>query len=344
MRINNIKPCSYNTSQNSRTNPNFGMNLRSKSTVSKAILSTSAGWSLAEAGSIFMDSFFINSTACVLAISAFALSCYIKFLKEKPLQLAPKIDFQKAETIEEAESFAKHNFKIKKYKVDDLEVANWVNEGLTVLSNKCKGQVYMPSMIAYGEKSNKAYASYDRLMDRLNIYKFNTQVIEQKLEKIISDLRFQELKLLPLGNGYNKFLNDSMNWKSLSKIEKQNLWISIGNIIDICSQASEKQEAITISDDISKVSAFGHVYSKSFDLLFHEMGHIFDFKSLRGLNSKNESNFEKAKGNLVIPDYAKSSRGEFLAEIFAGIISGDKFPDKIMALFTKLCNFKLPKD
>ena len=48
---------------------------------------------------------------------------------------------KKAETIEEARAFAQEKLGIKKFKINDLEYANWVNEGLTNISNRFKGNV-----------------------------------------------------------------------------------------------------------------------------------------------------------------------------------------------------------
>ena len=47
---------------------------------------------------------------------------------------------------------------------------------------------------------------------------------------------------------------------------------------------------------------------------------------------------------MVMPSYAKTNQKEFIAEIFAGILEGNKYPAKIMNLFHKLCNIELPEN
>ena|GEM_PF-6990553 len=60
--------------------------------------------------------------------------------------------FKAAKTIEEAELFAKNEFNVEKFKVDDLEVANWINEGLFNVKKYSKGKSVMPKEIYYVDK------------------------------------------------------------------------------------------------------------------------------------------------------------------------------------------------
>ena len=64
-------------------------------------------------------------------------------------KLEENIEFKKAETIEEAKKFAEEKLGIKKFKINDLEYANWINEGLTNISNRFKGEVYFPQKIKF---------------------------------------------------------------------------------------------------------------------------------------------------------------------------------------------------
>lgn len=79
----------------------------------------------------------------------------------KATQLAEHIDFKPAQTIEEAIQFGKDNLKIKKYKgftENDLEVLNFINEGLTNVSNKLKGTIRLPKTIKYKDIKDSTLA------------------------------------------------------------------------------------------------------------------------------------------------------------------------------------------
>lgn len=72
-------------------------------------------------------------------------------------KLAEHIDFKKAETIEEAINFGKKNLGIKKYigfQSNDVELLNWINEGLVNVSNKMKGKAKMPKGVGCYGKCN----------------------------------------------------------------------------------------------------------------------------------------------------------------------------------------------
>ena len=55
--------------------------------------------------------------------------------------------------MEEAAEFAKKNLGIQNFNLgDDIEMANWVNEGLTNISNRFKGKANMPKNVIFDEK------------------------------------------------------------------------------------------------------------------------------------------------------------------------------------------------
>jgi len=81
-------------------------------------------------------------------IIAAAILCKGKTLQ--PANFAEHIDYVKANTMEEAIEFAKKHFGIKKFDLgDDLEMANWVNQGLTNINNRFKGKANMPENIVW---------------------------------------------------------------------------------------------------------------------------------------------------------------------------------------------------
>ena len=83
----------------------------------------------------------------ILAISIGVLvKKRLDYSKLKPL--AEFIEFKPAQTMDEAVEFAKKNFGIEKFDFkDDLELANWANEGLTNINNKAKGKIHMPKSL-----------------------------------------------------------------------------------------------------------------------------------------------------------------------------------------------------
>ena len=113
-----------------------------------------------------------------LALATFGLDILKKSAKitEKPLQLEKNIEFKKAETIEEAVNFAKTNFKIKKFKVEDLELANWINEGLCNINNRFQGEVYMPSKIVAKKQKEGINGSFNSISDTLKINTLGIQM------------------------------------------------------------------------------------------------------------------------------------------------------------------------
>lgn len=328
MQVNNINPYNYNTE--------FKGKVVTKQNMTRAIVTSGITGTAGNFSALMLDSLpMLAVGACATAIF-FLLNCLKPFIKEKPLELNPKIEFKKAESIEEAEEYAKQNFKIETFKVNDLDVANWINEGLTVLNNKLDGKVYMPKKIIYGDAKGKADAFYHRFTDTLFIKTFD----DKKLS-LLNDLSEVDLTTVPLGNRFKKFCEDYQNMNNLSKIEKRNLLYSVSNSIDVLLKLSKKPEAADNLSELTANNAFGHVYTGKFSILFHEMGHVFENKS-RTFNPLREVQFVKGRKNIIMPDYALSKNKEFVAEIFAGMLEGDKYPKNITDLFKKLCNIRIP--
>ena len=70
-------------------------------------------------------------------------------------QLAEHIEFTKAETIKDAIAFGKKHLGIEKYSNfsdNDLNVINWINEGLVSACNKMRGKLKMPKLIHIGDE------------------------------------------------------------------------------------------------------------------------------------------------------------------------------------------------
>lgn len=128
-------------------------------------------------------------------------------------QLAEHIDFTPAKTMEEAKEFAKQHLKIKKFDTaNDLDLANWVNEGLVNINNKYKGKGHIPKevMPVPDELKDKyktvsaamrAGAGKGFYMDStliVNVDYFNNA--HKSIDKMLKDFRF---KATPRKDGGN---------------------------------------------------------------------------------------------------------------------------------------------
>lgn len=137
-----------------------------------------------------------------MAFGLFAYKRNLKVLKKLydeniVLQNLPeKIDFKEAKTVEEAVKFTKDVLKVKD--VDEgftLDALNFVNKGLTEVSNANKGKVFMPRKIWFEEMAAKeehfiAYVNSDiksPYFGHLSINKkyFNDEVMSKKLNELL---------------------------------------------------------------------------------------------------------------------------------------------------------------
>ena len=286
---------------------------------------------------VFIASFSISGLLAKLAIN-----CH-----KKPVQLEPKIEYKESKSLEEAKAFAKKNFKIKKFKVDDLSVANYVNEGLTILSNKYKGDVYMPRKITYKRCDNDDVGGeYSHVNDCLELNKISQDYLDKQLElrsKYVYDPFF---KNYPIITNFKELENILNNKDKLSPVGKWSISNDIAKMFGIVKTTNKTSIALNEMVNDSEKDLFGPVYTGKFGILFHEMGHIFDIKSSNDNEKTRKSKeqiFQKGIKDMILPSYAQSKYGEFIAETFAGILNGAKYPKPIMDLFNSLTNIKLPK-
>lgn len=123
-------------------------------------------------------------TACILLT---------KSGKFNPANFEKHIDFSPAGSIEEAKEFAKKHFHIEKFDLeDDLEVANWVNEGLTNINNAFGGKAHLPKTVSFitklnaPEKDDSTLACVNMLGELfVNKKMFDTESITQQLGGVI---------------------------------------------------------------------------------------------------------------------------------------------------------------
>jgi len=268
-------------------------------------------------------------------------------ITEKPLQLAENIEFKKAETTKEATEFAKKNFKIKKFKVEDLELANWINEGLCNVNNRFKGKVYMPSKIVAKELKEGVQGSYSTLKDTLYITTRGKEKADELLDFYLEDIDEILLKH-PLGTQHDNLIKIVDKAKkdpnSLSKVEKWMLEITIAINYEALKEASEVNPVLLMMAQLGKVpeqDLLGPTNYNKFHTLYHEMGHVFQTKSTP-LLSRFVQLFNSIKAQLPLHPYTKSKYSEFVSDMFAGIMNNDKYPQNYMNLFHNVTNIRFP--
>jgi len=177
-----------------------------------------------------------------LLASAIVGGIFIKGrLNNKELvKLAENIKFEPAKNIEDAKAFAKTHLGIEKFDVDNLDVANWVNEGLVFVNNKRLGKAIMPKKVAYENFDEKAMAAMNS-NGTLTINKANIGDIDNLLNKSIEAMPFirrfengtvkisKNLQTPQLQNLLNRFCKS----KDLSFCEKVELYQNIASIKDM---------------------------------------------------------------------------------------------------------------
>lgn len=233
----------------------------------------------------------------LLGVTLFLHKIAYKMLNkgDDPVKLAENIKFKKAETIDEAKKFAQENFKIKKFKIDDLEIANWCNEGLCNISNKFKGDVFMPRKLILGNTgifNKRAVGSYAYGDDTLTLSR-----------KHLKPDKYSQMDLFALER---TFFN-----------------------------------SLEVSEHLNK-GYLGHIKCNEFEIIYHEIGHVFNNKSKKISDSEAASIFNQVKDTLICPYNMKKDFKEFSAELFAGYMSGEKPSKEFLDLFNKINGFRLP--
>lgn len=128
-----------------------------------------------------------------------------KFTEAK--KLVENIDFKPAQTIEEAIEFGKKHLGIRSYngfEAKDIQVINWVNEGLVNTSNKMKGNLRMPKDIVYteqlGENTPAAVETEGKYKGWFGVNKKIFDNIDKSIEESIDSLE-QVIRFVKKDNG-----------------------------------------------------------------------------------------------------------------------------------------------
>ncbi len=193
--------------------------------------------------------------AGITALVAF-ISSKLKLNKKN---LSEHIEFQEAKTLKEAVDFGKKNLGIKTYKgfsEDDLEVVNWLNQGLVNASNAMKGQLNCPKKIVYEPFSQNAIAC----IEESNILAINKDFINNLDISIKSKISkgsleyFDKDKIAPLIEKLNKFESG----ENMALNDK----ISLSNYLDIVNKEIDKNPKEIIYEIIQDEGARNSLLKK----------------------------------------------------------------------------------
>lgn len=229
-----------------RAEPNF----RGKFTIpEKAYKYSSVMKFMAVKGAI--DEFILNfgpSAGNYVVMTAGAVGAIALSLKKpgKLHKLPEHIDFVKAEKIKDAEEFARDVFKVKIFQVDNLEIANWLNEGLTNISNKFKGQTYLPKNLALKNFSfrKNVVAAYNLSIDYIIFNKNYLKNLDQDLAASFKyTLPYAHMSFFSNKKSYQAFLNSIQTYidepKNMSIMDKSNLNLNLQShlslVVEMCT-------------------------------------------------------------------------------------------------------------
>lgn len=129
----------------------------------------------------------------------------------RPYSRPEQIEFTKAKTMSEAITYARTKLGIKNFNLQgDLELANWVNEGLTQIYNKYKGKAPMPANVIKDTSKNiVGDAYYNKERDTLAISPDNKKLLLQRLLSKIDNTPADDKKTL--ANWYKKAVKNDFS-------------------------------------------------------------------------------------------------------------------------------------
>lgn len=304
----------------------------------------------------------------ILGAAALAIGLIAKGRGSQAKEVVKHIDFKKAKTIEEAKKFAKDKLGMSfDDKINNLELMNYLNEGLTNFTNKTK--IKDIRFISYEKNLHSNADELGRGLVINGVFGFNVNpAFVENIEKDIAEMLNLQIsgKVLNKINGkyvfndYTKSISFSaeienlinrykINPKQFSFKEKMELHQGLNDIFEASERISEQYQG-HLNDIIGKNFEF---YKKSpFHFLNHEIGHDLHYKInpkefekyniLEELSRKNISkeiydDFIKNQLNKAkkVSNYATESPAEFVAETYAELLDGRKFSDDVMTLYQK---------
>lgn len=190
----------------------------------------------------------------VLTAAGYAAYCLIRQKPVKLKQLAEHIDFKEAKTLEEAKQFGRKNLGViyTDFEEKDLEVVNWINEGLVNVSNKQKGKLKIPPSVSYGYFGDADHtAAINNFSGRMRINKKYIESLDDTLGDLIeegSTTKFLNLFKDEHVSGLKQKIEKYKNGK-LSLKEKIELIDNINQIEEFGETLGTTRKIMTIIND-----------------------------------------------------------------------------------------------
>jgi len=305
----------------------------------------------------------LGAIGAISIVLAGAMLCIKKGVTQPARRLAKHIDFVKANTMEEAAAFAKNKLGIEKLELEnDLELANWVNEGLVNINNLFKGTAHMPKKVFFdkhffkGKNQTGAAAVYRNQTIGLNKDVFNkNKLIEDNVDyfKTIISLKSKfKSDIDPvLWKNFQKYSKHPREYTRFDALTTKQLFEDFlcitahkrgGGAMEYLKKVYKKAYGTDIK--IEQNSKYSIPTRRSpFHYLYHEMGHLLnDMNSsvkddifLLHLSGKRSfiNNAEKQRIAGKVSTYSQTAPFEFVADTFALMCDGRKLPDDVMKLY-----------
>lgn len=260
-----------------------------------------------------------------------------------PKQLAECIEFKPAQTIAEARDFAKNKLGVYMSGIDDVDVANGINEWLSGLKN-AKGTY--PKVIADGTKQlgdNCSLAGLCVDKDVGNIMFVNTRSFKNFDDTIAQFVKENGL-LKKTASGQYEFVSDiyktdfgqellnrinNFDLKTATYKDKNRIFVDLKRMLD--GEIVNGKVKETVASD--------------FYFFNHELGHMrhnevcanYAELSAENKGSKIIKDFLNEERDVAskVSQYATADPAEFVAETFAYLLDGRKFSNDVLDLYKK---------
>lgn len=301
--ISSFKP--YST-YNPPVKNSFGQKQQVVSTPTQKVQNTQSLQSTQDLKRFTKIIFNVLMVECGILLLSLAALGILTNAKRKVGKFAEHVDFKPAKTLKEAVDFGKKNFGIKKYKSFediDLDVVNWVNEGLTNVNNLTHGNVAMPRKVWY--------VSSDEFSGTMN--EFGTLQISKDFVKNTRDT---------VNNHYEAFYSEQGFSKPENFTETKKLFKTFDSIYSV----SYKSTFDVINHEMGHLQHSANNYNISLNEIDKKYADIF-----------------KKSENIVgtVSKYAKKSPSEFVAECYCVMVdeklSGKTIlSDEVRQLYKKL--------
>lgn len=217
-------------------------------------------------------------------------------------QIAEHIEFKPAKTVEEAKKFAQEKLGVK-LNLEDLEIANYVNEGLVNVNNKLKGKSVMPNYVVlhnFGGIHSNAFMAWSN--------KYKTLKIGPGVVKMAEQARKQKITLAECIH-----LKDKKYLGNINPFHYVHHELGHANHHAVCQ-------------DVNKMGKLEELAQRGIT----DTHYTDDF-----LKEINAPGLKESFHQTFPSYYANASPAEFVAEVFANIIDGATVPKEFLSIYKK---------